>query len=75
MAIRHWPQNEQPRFKLLNNGPHTLSGAELIALFLGSGYSAVDMARDMLAGAQGLRPLLEQGRKTLMKTKGRGEVK
>ena len=39
MAIRHWPQTEQPRFKLLNNGPHSLSDAELIAIFLGSGYS------------------------------------
>ena len=78
MAIRHWPQTEQPRFKLLNNGPHSLSDAELIAIFLGSGYSghsAVDMARDMLVEAQGLRPLLEQNRKALLKTKGLGEAK
>ena len=83
MAIRHWPQTEQPRFKLLNNGPHSLSDAELkgeaeIAIFLGSGYSghsAVDMARDMLVEAQGLRPLLEQNRKTMLKTKGLGEAK
>ena len=35
MAIRHWPQTEQPRFKLLNNGPHSLSDAELVAIFPG----------------------------------------
>ncbi len=78
MAIRHWPKSEQPRFKLLNNGPHSLSDAELIALFLGSGHkghNAVDMARGMLANAQGLRPLLEQNRQILMKTKGLGEAK
>ena len=72
------PQTEQPRFKLLNNGPHSLSDAELIAIFLGSGYSghsAVDMARDMLVEAQGLRPLLEQNRNALLKTKGLGEAK
>lgn len=78
MAIRHWPRNEQPRFKLLNNGPHSLSDAELIAIFLGSGRkgcSAVDVARDMLTGAEGLRPLLEQNRKVLLQTKGVGETK
>ena len=78
MAIRHWPQTEQPRFKLMHNGPHSLSDAELIAIFLGSGYnghSAVDMARNMLSDARGLRPLLEQDRKTLLSTKGLGEAK
>ena len=78
MAIHHWPLTEQPRFKLLNNGSHSLSDAELLAIFLGSGYSghsAVDMARDMLSGAQGLRPLLEQSRRTLLKNKGLGEAK
>ena len=78
MAIRHWPQTEQPRYKLLHNGSNTLSDAELLAIFLGSGYSgtaAVDMARDMLAKAHGLRPLLEQNRSVLLKTKGLGEAK
>jgi len=78
MAIHHWPKDEQPRFKLLNNGPQSLSDAELIAIFLGSGYSghsAVDLARDMLVRAEGLRPLLEQNRAALLKTKGLGEAK
>ena len=39
-----------------------------------SGHSAVDMAKNMLADAPGLRPLLEQNRKTLLKTKGLGEA-
>jgi len=78
MAIRDWPENEQPRYKLLNNGPHSLSDAELLAIFLGSGYkglTAIDMARNMLSDANGLRPLLEQNPKKLMHIKGIGKAK
>lgn len=51
MAITDWPENERPREKLLENGAHTLTDAELLALFLRVGIrgcTAVDLARGLL---------------------------
>ena len=62
MSIRDWPDTERPREKLLARGAGTLSDAELLAVFLGSGrrgQSAVDLGRTLLAGAGGLKPLLD----------------
>ena len=62
MGINHWPAAERPREKLLTNGPAGLSDAELLAIFLRTGVqgrTAVDLARDLLSGFGGLRPLLE----------------
>jgi DNA repair protein RadC len=47
-----WPNAERPRERLLAQGPASLSDAELLALFLGSGVrgkSALDLARELLA--------------------------
>ena len=35
MSIRHWPEAERPREKLLKRGAQALGDAELLALFLG----------------------------------------
>jgi DNA repair protein RadC len=62
MSIRDWPDGERPREKLLARGAHALSDAELLAVVLGSGrrgQSAVDLGRSLLAGAGGLKPLLD----------------
>ena len=51
MPIHDWPEQERPREKLIARGPATLSDAELLALFLGSGFGgrdAVQTARDLL---------------------------
>jgi DNA repair protein RadC len=60
MNINHWPVEERPREKLLAQGAATLSDAELLAIFLGSGsrgQTAVDLGRRLLADAGGLRAL------------------
>ncbi len=65
MSIRHWPDDERPREKLLARGGDALSDAELLAVFIGSGrrgQSAVDLGRTLLAGAGGLKPLLDRSR-------------
>ncbi|MEJ5210308.1 MAG: DNA repair protein RadC [Burkholderiales bacterium] len=52
MAITDWPVSERPRERLIGQGAHTLSDAELLAIFLRtgvSGKSAVDLARELLA--------------------------
>lgn len=46
------PRDERPRERMLMHGAETLSDAELVALFIGSGRrgrNAVDIARDLLA--------------------------
>lgn len=63
MHIRDWPLDERPREKLLARGPGSLSDAELLAIFLGSGLrgrDAVATARDLLSRHGPLRSLLER---------------
>jgi DNA repair protein RadC len=66
MSIRDWPVNERPREKLLANGAHSLSDAELLAVLLGGsgrpGLDAVAMARELLRRHQSLRGLLSAPR-------------
>ncbi|MBN8728535.1 MAG: DNA repair protein RadC [Xanthomonadales bacterium] len=62
MNIRDWPEHERPREKLLARGAGALSDAELLAVFLGSGrrgQNAVDLGRELLARAGGLKALLD----------------
>jgi len=76
--IPSWPKDERPREKLLRQGIHTLSDAELLALVLrtGSGEStALDLARSLLVRERSLRSL---GRRTpgeLMRQRGIGPAK
>src|SRR3990170_9077343 len=61
-GIKHWPENERPREKLLKNGPEFLSDAELLALIIRTGdpttgQSAVDIGRRMIQDFSSLRNL------------------
>ncbi|HEY1725968.1 MAG TPA: DNA repair protein RadC [Steroidobacteraceae bacterium] len=62
MSIKDWPVNERPREKLLAQGAHCLSDAELLAVLMGGsgrrGLDAVALARSVLAQHQSLRGLL-----------------
>ncbi len=67
MSIRDWPEGEKPREKLRAKGSGSLSDAELLAVFIGSGRrgsSAVDIGRELLTRAGGLRPLLHSAQRT-----------
>ncbi len=78
MHIRDWPETERPREKLLARGPGSLSDAELLALFLGSGIAgsdAVASARGLLAGQGGLRRLLDRDPKALTGLRGIGPAR
>lgn len=78
MSIRHWPAAERPRERLLDNGPESLSDAELLAIFLRTGrkgISAVDLARELLTAFDGLRGLLEADRATFSARPGLGDAK
>jgi DNA repair protein RadC len=65
MTIRTWPNGERPREKLLVHGGASLSDAELLAVFLGSGrrgLNAVELGRSLLAHAGSLKALLDTPR-------------
>jgi DNA repair protein RadC len=51
-SIKDWAEDEQPREKLINLGPKSLTSAELLAILISSGNkrkSALDIAREILA--------------------------
>ncbi len=77
MSIKNWPVSERPREKLLANGAHCLSDAELLAVVLGAsgrrGSDAVAQARDLLASHRSLRGLLTADRQTCIQG-GLGKV-
>jgi DNA repair protein RadC len=62
MSIKDWPVNERPREKLLANGVHSLSDAELLAVVSGGsgrrGLDALALAWELLSRRQSLRRLL-----------------
>jgi DNA repair protein RadC len=73
--IKHWPKSERPREKLMAKGAATLSDAELLAIFLGSGVTgqdAVSTSRDLLASHNSLRELLDLEPKLLQRQAGMG---
>jgi DNA repair protein RadC len=78
MGIKHWPEGERPREKLLQRGPAALSDAELLAIFLRTGIqgrSAVDLARDLIEHFGGLRGILCAPAKSFMAQAGLGPAK
>jgi len=78
MHIRDWPEQERPREKLLARGAGSLSDAELLALFLGSGPTgrdAVATARELLAEHGPLRILLDRNAKDMTKLNGIGDAR
>lgn len=78
MSIRHWPEAERPREKLLAQGANSLSDAELLAIFLRTGIagkSAVDLAREQLHHFGGLRPLMESSQQAFCMAPGLGPAK
>jgi DNA repair protein RadC len=78
MAISDWPASERPREKLLERGADALSDAELLAIFLRTGttgQSAVALARELLDGFGGLRPLLAADHATFCRRRGLGAAK
>ncbi len=78
MAITEWPHSERPREKLIERGADSLSDAELLAIFLRTGYqgkTAVDLARELLVHNGSLRQLVEMDQKQFSEFKGLGSTK
>jgi len=78
MHIRDWPSTERPREKLLARGAGSLSDAELLAIFLGSGLrgrDAVQTARHLLQHHGPLRRLLDRSARELAQLPGLGPAR
>lgn len=78
MPITDWPAAERPREKLLQRGAAALSDAELLAIFLRTGYAginAVDLSRQLLQQTGSLRALLNCSHQEFCAYKGLGEAK
>ena len=76
--IKQWPDQERPRERLLNQGGHVLSDAELLAIFLRTGYkahTAVELARQLLQHFGGLRQILDAPNQAIIDFKGMGASK
>lgn len=77
-SIKHWPEQERPRERLLEQGAHVLSDAELLAIFLRTGYkdhSAVELARQLILHFGGLRQIIDAPIEDILAFKGIGEGK
>ena len=78
-TIKDRNQEDRPREKLINNGKHTLSKAELLGLVIGSGIqgaNAIDLAREILnACDNSLSKLAKLSVSELCQFKGIGQAK
>ena len=78
LTIAHWSEDDQPREKLRDKGPQTLSNAELLAILIGSGTpgtSAVELMQEVLNDCNNnLNTLGKMTIRNLCQYKGIGEA-
>lgn len=73
-----WPEHDRPRERLLQQGAHALSDAELLALFLNTGrpgMTSVDIARGLLTRFESIRGVLGASATELRRFGGIGPAK
>ena len=78
LSIKHWPEQERPRERLIQQGAASLSDAELLAIFLRSGsrqHSAVELSRLLLQHFGGLNSILDAELQDLSQFHGIGVSK
>lgn len=77
-SVKHWPSHERPRERLIHCGPSALSDAELLAILLRTGVkgcSVVELSRNLLNEAGGIRELLMLPVKDFVALHGMGLAK
>lgn len=78
MPIQDWPQEKRPRERLMREGAHALSDAELLAIFLRTGVmgkDAVQLGRDMVQHFGSLQKLFAASLTEFAEVKGLGPAK
>jgi len=77
-TIKEWPEQERPREKLLSKGCHSLSDAELLAIFLRTGCKGVDvvtLSRLLLNEFGSLHALFAASENEFCEKRGLGQAK
>ncbi|KHN66740.1 hypothetical protein AV645_11685 [Acinetobacter calcoaceticus] len=77
-SIKNWPEQERPRERLLQQGPQSLSDAELLAIFLRSGsrqHSAVELSRLLIQHFGSLNAVFDSSLSELTQFNGIGTTK
>lgn len=77
-SIKNWPEQERPRERLLQQGPQSLSDAELLAIFLRSGsrqHSAVELSRLLIQHFGSLNAVFDSPLSELTQFNGIGATK
>jgi len=77
-SIKNWPEQERPRERLLQQGPESLSDAELLAIFLRSGsrqHSAVELSRLLIQHFGSLNAVFDSSLSELTQFNGIGATK
>lgn len=77
-GITQWPETERPRERLLSQGPHALTDAQLLAILLRvgrRGSSAVQVGMDILGRLGGMAGLAQCGIEELCAIPGVGKAK
>ncbi|MDF2374690.1 MAG: DNA repair protein RadC [Verrucomicrobiales bacterium] len=78
MLIKDLPEDERPRERIAAHGAESLSDAEILALFFGTGrqgVSAVELGRDMISRFGSLRNLSRATVAELLQINGIGPAK
>ncbi len=77
MTIKHWPEDQRPREKLLRQGAAVLGDAELLSLFVrtgSGGRSALEVADNGIAELGSLSALAMASPQRLLSLSGFGET-
>ncbi|MGE8549869.1 MAG: RadC family protein [Acinetobacter calcoaceticus] len=77
-SIKNWPEQERPRERLLQQGPQSISDAELLAIFLRSGsrqHSAVELSRLLIQHFGSLNAVFDSSLSELTQFNGIGATK
>lgn len=78
MSVKHWPEDERPRERLIAHGAASLSDAQLLAIIIKNGKagrSALDLAMDLLIKFENLAGIEKAGIKELCEVPGIGPAK
>ena len=77
-SVKHWPEDERPRERLIAHGPAALSEAQLLAIIIRNGRlgrTSVDLGRDLLDSFGSLAGIEKAAIKEICKVKGIGPAK
>ena len=77
-SVKHWPEDERPRERLMAHGPSALSEAQLLAIIIRNGRSgrtAVDLGRELLERFGSLAGVEQAAIKEICEVPGIGPAK